>query len=115
MTLGARIKEVRLAAHLSQRELARRVGVSFPHISKVEADREPASTELLTRIAAEVREEGVDCSADELILLADHMPDELRQAVSAKADLAPVFLRRWKEGHISDEAVRKLIEDSRKD
>jgi transcriptional regulator with XRE-family HTH domain len=46
-SLGARIKELRLKAGLSQRELAKRVQVSFPHISKIESDIEPASTELL--------------------------------------------------------------------
>lgn len=103
---GARIKELRLAAGLSQRELARRVEVSYPHISKIEANIEPASTELLQRIAREV---GGD--ADELILMADRLPDEIRQAVAEKPDLAPRFLRSWKAGHISDDDVRKLIGD----
>src|SRR5579863_1393461 len=61
-TLGQRLRELRLAAGLSQRELAARVGVSFPHISKIEADRERASTDLLERIAKEVK-----CDPDELV------------------------------------------------
>ena len=105
-SLGARIKELRLKAGLSQRELAKRVQVSFPHISKIESDIEPASTEILERIALEV---GGD--PDELILLADRLPDELRQAVAEKPDLAPRFLRSWKAGRISDEDVRNLIPD----
>jgi transcriptional regulator with XRE-family HTH domain len=105
-SLGARIRELRLAAHLSQRALASRVGVSFPHISKVEAGREPASADLLERIA-----EAVGANPDELLLLADRLPDELREAVAAKPDLAPRFLRRWREGHISDDEVRRLIGD----
>ena len=109
VTLGSRVRELRLKARLSQREMAQRVGVSFPHISKVEADSEAASTELLVRIAAEVAKEGVACTSDELILLTDRIPDELREVVAAKPDLAPQFLRRWKAGKISDEQVRELI------
>jgi transcriptional regulator with XRE-family HTH domain len=104
VSVGERIRELRLAAGLSQRQLAARVGVSFPHISKIEANREPASNELLERIAAEV---GGD--ADELILLADRLPEELREAIAEKPDIAPRFLRSWRAGEISDEAVRQLL------
>jgi transcriptional regulator with XRE-family HTH domain len=104
--LGQRIRQARLDAGLSQRGLAELVGVSFPHISKVEAGRESASTELLARIG-----EAVGINPDELVLLADRLPDELRAVVVAKADLAPQFLRKWQQGGISDEAVRALIEN----
>lgn len=104
--VGALIKNYRLKAGLSQRQLAAKVGVTFPHISKIEAGRETASVELLERIAREV-----DASADELVLAAEHVPDELRQAVAAKPDLAARFLRSWKAGRISDDDVRKLIDE----
>jgi transcriptional regulator with XRE-family HTH domain len=109
-SVGRKVRELRQAAKLSQRELASRVGVSFPHISKIEAGREPASTELLTKIAREVNGD-----PDELLLLADHLPDGLQEAVAAKPELAPRFLRSWKAGRISDEAVRQLLEDQEPD
>lgn len=105
--LGQRIKQARLDARLSQRGLAELVGVSFPHISKIEAGREPASAELLTRIA-----DATGINPDELLLLADRLPDELREVVLAKADLAPQFLRKWKQGGISDDDVRALLNDT---
>lgn len=103
-SVGQRIKELRLAAGLSQRDLAQCVRVGFPHISKIEAGREPASTELLARIA-----EAVGVGRDELVLLADRLPEELRQVVVDKADLASQFLRTWKQGAISDEDVLALV------
>lgn len=106
MTLGKQIRELRIAAHLSQRALAARVGVSFPHISKIEADIEQASTELLVRIAKEV---GSD--ADKLLLCAQRVPEELREAVAAKPELALRFLRSWRSGHITDADVQKLIDN----
>jgi transcriptional regulator with XRE-family HTH domain len=104
VTLGERIRKERKAAGLSQRDLAQRVGVSFPHISKVEADKEPASPELLTRIAQEV---GIE--PDELLLLAGRVPSELSEVVVNKHTLAPRFLRSWKAGTITDEDVEAFL------
>lgn len=103
-TLGGRLRRLRIEAGLSQRQLAQEVGVTFPHISKVEAGKEPASAELLVRIA-----KAVDADADELLLLADRLPDDLHQVVKQKADLAPRFLRSWKAGKISDGQVEALL------
>lgn len=104
MTLGERIRQARKATGLSQRDLAQRVGVSFPHISKVEADKEPASPGLLARIADEV---GIE--PDELLLLAGRVPSELSEVVVSKHALAPRFLRSWKAGRITDEDVEAFL------
>lgn len=102
--LGQRIKRARLDAKLSQRELASQVGVSYPHISKIEVGVESASSELLTKIA-----DVVGISADELLFLAKRMPEHVEETVLAKKDLATAFLRKWQVGEISDDEVRALL------
>lgn len=103
--LGDRVRELRVTQGVSQRALAKAVDVGFPHISKIEAGHEPASTELITKIAQEL---GVD--PEELLMLAERLPDDLTQTVLDKRELAPQFLRSWREGSISDAEVRQLID-----
>jgi DNA-binding XRE family transcriptional regulator len=52
--LGARLKELRLAAGLTQAELARRTGIHRPNIARVEAGRHTPSLETLSRIAGAI-------------------------------------------------------------
>ena len=106
--LGEVIRKARLDRSLSQRALAKEVGVSFPHISKIEAGREPPSDDLLRRIA-----EVVGLDADELLLAADRLPGDVSDAVLAKRDLAPEFLRTWSDGTITDEDVAELLRRAR--
>lgn len=103
-TIGARIRALRVAASLSQRDLAARVGVGFPHISKIEAGKETPSAELVERIA-----DTLNADADELLLLADRIPEELAEVVMEKRELAPLLLRRWKAGAITDKQVQDLL------
>ncbi|MDQ3034600.1 MAG: helix-turn-helix domain-containing protein [Myxococcota bacterium] len=49
--LGARIRALRLAAGLTQAELARRTGIHRPNIARVEAGRHTPSLETLARLA----------------------------------------------------------------
>lgn len=49
--LGRRIRELRLAAGLTQAELARRTGIHRPNIARVEAGRHTPSLETLARLA----------------------------------------------------------------
>ena len=52
--LGARLRELRLAAGLTQAELARRTGIHRPNIARVEAGRHTPSLETLSRIATAI-------------------------------------------------------------
>ena len=73
MTFGERVKELRKAQGVSQRELARRVGIDFTYLSKIENDRmEPPSEGTIRRIA-----EALDASADDLLVWADRFPSDL--------------------------------------
>lgn len=89
--IGARIKRERLAANLTQRELAEAVGVGVPHISKVEAGRENPSDELLGKVAARL---GID--PDELLLVARRVPTELLESLAASPSEGLAHLRTWK-------------------
>jgi transcriptional regulator with XRE-family HTH domain len=73
-TIGQRIKRERLRLQLTQRQLATKVDVGVPHISKVEADRENPSDDLLRRLAKVFK---VD--ADELLLVARRLPDRVAE------------------------------------
>jgi DNA-binding XRE family transcriptional regulator len=52
--LGARLRELRLAAGLTQAELARRTGIHRPNIARVEAGRHTPSLETLSRLAVAI-------------------------------------------------------------
>ena len=52
--LGARIRELRLAANLTQAELAKRTGIHRPNIARVEAGRHTPSLETLARLASAI-------------------------------------------------------------
>ncbi len=52
--LGARLRELRLEAGLTQAELARRTGIHRPNIARVEAGRHTPSLETLARLAAAI-------------------------------------------------------------
>ena len=73
MTFGERVKGLRKARGVSQRELAERIGIDFTYLSKIENDRmEPPSEGTIRRIAG-----ALDASADELLVLADRFPSDL--------------------------------------
>jgi DNA-binding XRE family transcriptional regulator len=52
--LGARLRELRVAAGLTQAELARRTGIHRPNIARVEAGRHTPSLETLARLASAI-------------------------------------------------------------
>lgn len=88
MSVGDKVREWRKEAGLSQRQLAELVGVSFPHISKIESDREPASSDLLQRIAQAVKRD-----ADELFALAGRLPNDVAEIVKSDPNRAFQLLR----------------------
>lgn len=89
-TLGDRIRRERLAKEMTQRELAERVGVGVPHISKIEANRESPSDELLANVA-----EQLSVDADELFLAAHRLPAAIVDDLAADPAAGAQFLRTW--------------------
>lgn len=75
MAFGERVRELRKAQGMSQRELADRAGIDFTYLSKIENGRmEPPSEQVIRRVAEEL-----DADVDELIVLADKFPSDLAQ------------------------------------
>jgi transcriptional regulator with XRE-family HTH domain len=75
-------------AGMTQRDLAGKVGVGVPHISKVEANRENPSDDLIVRLAEVF---GVD--PDELFLSARRLPPALAEDLASDPAGALRFFR----------------------
>ena len=90
--IGQRIKRERLTRNMTQRDLAKEVGVGTPHISKIEAGRESPSDDLLRKIA-----EVFDCDFNELLLAARRVPDVFVEEFALDPQRSLQFLRQWKD------------------
>jgi transcriptional regulator with XRE-family HTH domain len=84
-TFGQRVRQLRKAKNLGQRPLAERVGVSFTYISRIENENLDfglyPSEELIVKLA-----EALDADADELLLLAQKIPEPIRKRVLERPD-----------------------------
>lgn len=90
MAFGNFVREQRNGRGLSLREVAARIGVNPSYLSRVEAGKVRPSEHLVEQLAPVL-----DCSADDLALLAGQLPSSVRSALE-REDLAPA------------EAVREL-------
>lgn len=89
--IGQRIRRERLDRGMTQRDLAKTVGVGAPHISKIEAGRESPSDELLKKIA-----EVLGCDFEELLLAARRLPPDLMDELASDPKRSLEFLRQWR-------------------
>jgi transcriptional regulator with XRE-family HTH domain len=88
-SFGEMLRETRRTAGVSQRELAKRVGVDFSYISKLENDRlPPPSSETLGRLTAELR-----CEPESLLSAAKKLPSGLENSIAGEPS-ALRFLQR---------------------
>lgn len=85
MTFGSRIRELRQAKALTLRRLADLVQVTFTYISKIENSKlsfgEFPSDDLILKLA-----HALDADSDELLLLAEKIPDAIRLRVLQRPD-----------------------------
>jgi transcriptional regulator with XRE-family HTH domain len=85
MRFSERIRELRKARGLSQRALAAKVKVTFGYISKIENANldfgDYPSDDVIRKIATAL---GIE--ADELLLLAEKIPDRIRKRVLERPD-----------------------------
>jgi transcriptional regulator with XRE-family HTH domain len=102
MRFGQRIKELRKEKGLGQRALGKLVGVSFTYISKVENHQldfgEYPSEGLIRKLA-----KALDADEDELLLLAETIPSEIRRRVIQRPDAFRKLAR------LDDEALDRLV------
>lgn len=103
MIFGERIRELRKTKNLSQRGLAEKVGVSFTYISKIENEKldfgDYPSEELIRKLA-----KSLSADADELLLLAEKIPKQIKKRVMERPDAFRKFAQ------LDDAALDKLLE-----
>ena len=82
MRFGERLRELRRARGLTLRGLAARVGVGFTYLSRAENERllygDYPSDALIVKLA-----EALDADADELLILAQKIPPQIKKRVLA--------------------------------
>lgn len=86
MTFGERIREIRQVKNLTLRDLAKKVRVTFTYLSKIENQKlsfgEYPSDDLIVKLARVL-----DADADELLLLAEKIPEAIRKRVLERPDV----------------------------
>ncbi|SRR6266446_60013 len=102
-TFGGKLRTLRRAKGVSQRELAEKVNVDFSYISKVENDRlPPPAADTIEKICGEL---GV--GAEELMGLTNKIPTDLRQLLVENKE-AREFMRTAQSMRLSDKEWNKL-------
>lgn len=77
---GTRLRELRKQAGMSQREVAKKVGIDFTYLSKIESGvLDPPKEDKIIKLAKVLK-----TNKDELITLAGKVP----------SDIAPILLKR---------------------
>jgi transcriptional regulator with XRE-family HTH domain len=101
--LGIKIRSVRRERGLTQEELAKRIGVNYTYISKIEKGRLPytPSQETLRLLA-----QALEVNPLELLDLAEKVPDELASVAGSQP--AREFLHKVR--HFDEEDWRALNE-----
>jgi transcriptional regulator with XRE-family HTH domain len=118
-TFGQRIRELRKANGLTQRELAEQVatglrgedrrGFNFTYLSKIENDRlPPPSTAAILQLAKEL-----DSNSDELLALAGKAPPDIGETLQ-KSQGARVFFRSATNLHLSEDDWKALLQELRR-
>lgn len=102
-SIGERIRALRKARNLTQRELARRTGINFTYLSRIENDRLDADQtpreETLRSIA-----QALSADLSELMLLARRIPQSIRDRILER----PAAFRQILE--LPDEQLDSLLE-----
>ena len=104
-TFGERVRQLRVAMRMSQRDLAERVGVDYTYLSKIENNKmDPPSDKVIRKMAAEL---GAD--EEELLALAAKVSqEELRETVARDARVGVLF-RRLQSGNLTEGQIRRMI------
>jgi transcriptional regulator with XRE-family HTH domain len=104
MTFGERVRELRKAKNLTLRDVAAKVDINFTYLSKIEngkLDFSDFPSEKLIRKLAKV----LDGDVDELLLLAEKVPDEIKKRVIERPDAFRKIAR------LDDDTLDKLLEE----
>lgn len=103
-TIGERIRQLRKQSNLTQRELARQVGMNFTYLSRIENDRLEADQtpreDTLKSIAS-----ALSADADELLLLARRIPESISNRILHNPSIFKKVLS------LSDTELEDLLKD----
>lgn len=105
-SLGDQIRTARVAKGLGLRELARLIEKSPSYVSDIEYDRRIPSEDVLRSICA-----NLDLDFDRMLALAGRIGDEADRYLR-REPAAGVLLRRAQEGGLTDDDLRKLIQQA---
>ena len=105
MTFGEKIRELRKAKNLSQRDLAAKVKVNFTYISKIENEKLDFGDYPSEELILQAGQGSWEADADELLILAKKIPESVKKRVIQRPD---VFRKLAK---LDDDALDKLLED----
>lgn len=102
MQFGNRVRELREQYGITQKELAQRLDVSASYVNKVEKGRlqfgDYPSAKFIHKLAEEL-----DADEDELLLLADKVPEQIRKRIQERPDV----FRRFAE--LDDRSLDRLF------
>jgi transcriptional regulator with XRE-family HTH domain len=103
ISFGAMLREKRRAAGVSQRELAKKIGIDFSYISKLENDRlAPPAAETIVAIC-----EILEIPAEELLSAAGKIPDDVQKSIS-ESKVAQEFLREAQQLELSEQEWEQM-------
>jgi transcriptional regulator with XRE-family HTH domain len=102
ISFGSRVRELRQAKHLTLRDVAEKVGINFTYLSKIENGKldfsDYPSEKLIRKLA-----KALGGDTDELLLLAEKVPDRIRKRVLERPDAF------GKLAGLDDEALDRLL------
>ena len=104
MRFGKRLRELRQAKNLSQRDLGEQVGVNFTYISKIENEKldfaQFPSEDLIRKLA-----KALEADEDELLILAQKIPEQIKRRVMERPDAFRKF------ANLDDEKMNRLLDE----
>jgi transcriptional regulator with XRE-family HTH domain len=102
MTFGKKVRGLRKARGLTLRDVASRVSINFTYLSKIENGKldfsDYPSEKLIRKLA-----KALGGDTDELLLLAEKVPDEIRRRVIQRPDAFRKLAR------LDDKALDRLV------
>lgn len=110
MSFGSMLRDWRLDADLSQRELARRIGMDYTYLSKIEADLVAAPSE--DKIRALVAALGRDARETETLIdraRQTRVPAEIVKAALIRNPEVGALLRSIKNRRLSDSDISTIL------
>jgi transcriptional regulator with XRE-family HTH domain len=111
MNFGTRLRNWRVEADISQRELARRADLNFSYLSKIEAGLVPPPSDDKIRALAVALERSAS-EADDLLRLAQdsRIPSDIIKAALIQNPEVGALLRRIQHRRLTEQELKELMQ-----